>query len=60
MGDIYIMNDLVANLIVFVLLGGVLTFVISIVIHSRRQEKEEKEQNLRKDQTKTQDKSQRG
>ena len=54
------MNDLVANLIVFVLLGGVLTFVISIVIHSRRQEKEEKEQNLRKDQTKTQDKSQRG
>ncbi|MBU1913362.1 MAG: hypothetical protein KKB22_07510 [Candidatus Omnitrophica bacterium] len=38
------MNNLVANLIVFVLLGGVLTFVISIVIHSRRLEKKEKEQ----------------
>ena len=54
------MNDLAANLIVFVLLGGVLTFVISVIIHSRRLEKEEKEQSLRKDQTKTQDKSQRG
>jgi len=36
------MNNSVANIIVFVLLGGVLTFVISIVIHSRRQEREEK------------------
>ncbi len=54
------MNNFVANIIVFVLLGGVLTFVISIVIHSRRVEKEEKEQSLRKDQTKAQDKSQRG
>jgi len=54
------MNNSVANLIVFILLGGVLTFVISIVIHSRRQEKEEKEQSVKKDQTKAQDKSQRG
>jgi len=46
------MNNFVANLIVFVLLGGVFTFVISVVIHSRRLEKKEKEQNLRKDQAK--------
>jgi len=43
------MNNLVANLIVFVLLGGVLTFIAYVMIISRRQEKEEKEQNLRKD-----------
>lgn len=54
------MNNLAANIIVAVLLGGVLTFVISIMIHSRWQEKEEKEQILRKDQAKAQDKNQRG
>ncbi len=36
------MNNLVANLIVFVLLGGVLTFIIYVMITSRRQEREEK------------------
>jgi len=54
------MNNLVANIIVAVLLGGVLTFIVYIMIVSRKQEREEKEQSLRKDQTKTQDKSQRG
>jgi len=36
------MNNLVANLIVGLLLSGVLTFIIYIMIVSRRQEREEK------------------
>lgn len=55
MGDTWRMN-----LIVGLLLGGVLTFIIYVMIVSRKQEKEEKEQSLRKDQAKVQDKSQRG
>ena len=54
------MNNLVANIIVGLLLGGVFIFITYIMIVSRKQEREEKEQSLRKDQAKAQDKSQRG
>jgi ethanolamine transporter EutH len=39
------MNNLVANLIVGMLLGGVTIFIIYIMIVSRKQEKEEKNKN---------------
>ena len=39
------MNNLVANLIVGLLLGGVSIFIIYVMITSRRQEREDRERN---------------